>query len=141
MWLDTAIHHASGASAAQIVEHPRLHMPKQFDQPFVNLGLDCTGFLPLTENKKSYSPTNLGIWLITPPQLMIKTAKGITDAEIEQTAAYFSGLKPRATIKVVETATVPKTHVAGWFLAALPGGETEPIAGRNYRGSCGSGAL
>ena len=65
-----------------------------------------------------------------PPQLMIKTAKAITDAEIEQAAAYFSGLKPRAVIKVVETATVPKTRVAGWFLAALPGGETEPIAGR-----------
>jgi hypothetical protein len=30
---------------------------------------------------------------------------------------------------VVETATVPKTRVAGWFLAALPGGETEQIAG------------
>ena len=65
-----------------------------------------------------------------PPQLMIKTARGITDAEIEQAAAYFSGLKPRAVIKVVETATVPKTRVAGWFLAALPGGEMEPIAGR-----------
>jgi cytochrome c553 len=65
-----------------------------------------------------------------PPQLMIKTAKGITDAEIEAAAAYFSGLTPRATIKVVETATVPKTRVAGWFLAALPGGETELIAGR-----------
>ena len=35
-----------------------------------------------------------------PPQLMIKTAKGITDAEIEQAAAYFSGLKPRGVIKV-----------------------------------------
>ena len=65
-----------------------------------------------------------------PPQLMIKTAKAITDAEIEQAAAYLSGLKPRAVIKVVETATVPKSRVAGWFLAALPGGETEPIAGR-----------
>jgi cytochrome c553 len=65
----------------------------------------------------------------TPPQLMIKTAKNITDAEIGQAAIYFSGLKPRAAIKVV-TATVPKTRVAGWFLAALPGGETEPIAGR-----------
>ena len=61
---------------------------------------------------------------------MIKTAKGITDAEIEQAAVYFSGLKPRAVIKVVETATVPRTRVAGWFLAALPGGETEPIEGR-----------
>jgi hypothetical protein len=61
---------------------------------------------------------------------MIKTAKGISDTEVEQAAAYFSGLKSRAAIKVVETATVPKTRVAGWFLAALPGGETEPIAGR-----------
>jgi cytochrome c553 len=39
-------------------------------------------------------------------------------------------LKPRAVIKVVETATMPKTRVAGWFLAVLPGAETEPIAGR-----------
>jgi len=39
-------------------------------------------------------------------------------------------LKPRAAINVVETPTVPKTGVAGWFLAALPGGETEPAGGR-----------
>jgi cytochrome c553 len=65
-----------------------------------------------------------------PPQLMIKTAKGINDAEIEQAAAYFAGLKPRAVIKVVEAATVPKTRVVGWFLAVAPGDETEPIAGR-----------
>jgi cytochrome c553 len=65
-----------------------------------------------------------------PPQLMIKTAKGITDTEIKEAAAYFSALTPRQTIKVVETETVPKTRVAGWFLAALPGGEKEPIAGR-----------
>ena len=61
---------------------------------------------------------------------MIKTAKAITDTEIEQASVYFSGLVPRAVIKVVQTATVPKTHVAGWFLAASLGGETEPIAGR-----------
>jgi cytochrome c553 len=65
-----------------------------------------------------------------PPQLMVRTAKAITDAEIQEAAAYFSALTPRATIKVVESETVPKTRVAGWFLAALPGGETEPIAGR-----------
>ena len=39
-------------------------------------------------------------------------------------------MKPRAAINVVETPTVPKTGVAGWFLAALPGGETEPAGGR-----------
>ena len=37
----------------------------------------------------SKSPVPLGGW--AGPQLMIKTAKGITDAEIEQAAAYFSG--------------------------------------------------
>jgi cytochrome c553 len=65
-----------------------------------------------------------------PPRGMSKVAKAITDAETERAAAYFSTLTPRATIRVVETDTVPKTRVAGWFLAALPGDETEPIAGR-----------
>jgi cytochrome c553 len=65
-----------------------------------------------------------------PPQLMIKLAKAITDVENEEAAAYFSTLRPRQNIKVVETRTVPKTRVAGWFLAALPIGETEPIAER-----------
>jgi cytochrome c553 len=45
-----------------------------------------------------------------PPQLMIKTAKGITDAEIEQAAAYFSGLKPRAVIKSAPCAICPIPH-------------------------------
>jgi cytochrome c553 len=65
-----------------------------------------------------------------PPRLMIQTAKAATDAEIEEAAAYFSALTPRAVIKVVESESVPKTRVAGGFLAALPGSEREPIAGR-----------
>ena len=65
-----------------------------------------------------------------PPQLMTTVAKAITDAEKEAAADYFSALTPRAAIKLVETDTVPKTRVAGWFLASLPGGEKEPIAGR-----------
>jgi cytochrome c553 len=65
-----------------------------------------------------------------PAVLMMKGAKAITDAEIQQAAAYFSGLIPRATIKVVEAATVPKTHVTAWFLSRLPGGETEPLGRR-----------
>lgn len=65
-----------------------------------------------------------------PPQLMIKTARAVSEAEVEKAAAYFSSLTPRARIKVVETDTVPKTGVTGWFLSALPGIEKEPIAGR-----------
>src|SRR5262245_22094294 len=59
--------------------------------------------------------------------LMIALSKDITDAEVQAAAAYFSALKPRSNIRVVETATVPKTSVAGWFLAASTTGEKEPI--------------
>jgi cytochrome c553 len=52
-----------------------------------------------------------------PVALMISLSKNITDAEVQAAAAYFSALKPRSNIRVVETDTVPKTFVAGWFLA------------------------
>src|SRR5262245_24457136 len=62
--------------------------------------------------------------------LMISLSKDITDEEVQAAAAYFSALRPRANIKVVETDTVPKTFVAGWFLAASKAGEKEPISQR-----------
>ena len=65
-----------------------------------------------------------------PPQLMIALAKAATDQEVRASADYFAALKPRATIKVVETDTVPKTYVAGWFLADAKSGESEPIGNR-----------
>jgi len=65
-----------------------------------------------------------------PPNSMIALAKAMTDEEIEIAAAYFAAQKPRATLQVVETETVPKTYVAGWFLAKSPNGETEPIGSR-----------
>jgi len=65
-----------------------------------------------------------------PPNLMISLAKAATDSEIKEAAAYFSSLEPRAAIKVVETDTVPKTYVAGWFLADPKSGEKEPIGQR-----------
>jgi cytochrome c553 len=65
-----------------------------------------------------------------PPKLMIALAKAATDAEVQAAAAYFSALKPKAVIKVVETDTVPKTHVFGWHLAAATTDEKEPIGQR-----------
>jgi len=65
-----------------------------------------------------------------PPTLMIALAKSATEAEIEAAAAYFSGLKPRPKIKVVESDTAPKTYVAGWFLADLNNGEREALGNR-----------
>ena len=65
-----------------------------------------------------------------PPNLMTSLAKAAADSEVQEAAAYFSALKPRAAIRVVETNTVPKTYVAGWFLAQANNGEKEPIGQR-----------
>jgi cytochrome c553 len=65
-----------------------------------------------------------------PPQLMISTAKAINDEEIEAAAAYFSALRPRAAIRVVEAKIVPKTKVTGWHLAVAAEHETEPLGQR-----------
>ena len=62
--------------------------------------------------------------------LMISLSKPMTDAEVEAAAAYFSALKPRSIIKVVETAIVPKTFIMSNHLAAVQSGEQEPIGQR-----------
>jgi cytochrome c553 len=62
--------------------------------------------------------------------LMIKLSKGVTDQELKEAAAYFASIKPRSNIAVVETDTVPKTHVRDLFLAPMAGGEKEPIGQR-----------
>jgi len=65
------------------------------------------------------------------PQLaMIADAKALTDAELDQAAAYFSSIPPASFVKVVETDTVPQTYVAGNILAKSPAGGTEPIGNR-----------
>jgi len=66
----------------------------------------------------------------SPPTLMIGLSKPINDAEVEAAATYFSGLKPRKRIKVVETDSVPKPYVAGLLWAAAETGEREPIGAR-----------
>ncbi|HET7099568.1 MAG TPA: c-type cytochrome, partial [Terriglobia bacterium] len=51
-------------------------------------------------------------------------------AEIKAAADYFSQVKPKPWIRVVETRTVPKTHAAAWMLVRKPGGGKEPIGHR-----------
>jgi cytochrome c553 len=65
-----------------------------------------------------------------PPRLMIKTAMAASDEEIQAAAAYFSALKPKSIIKIVETDTAPETVVAGWFLADANSGKKAPIGSR-----------
>lgn len=68
--------------------------------------------------------------LRAPPKNMVAAAKAATASEVEAAAAYFSALKPRANIRVVETDMVPKTQVRGWHLSDLKNGEQEPIGQR-----------
>jgi cytochrome c553 len=65
-----------------------------------------------------------------PQTNMIAVAKTVSDAELDAAAAYFSALKPKSFIKVIEADTVPKTYTAGGILAKLPAGGTEPIGNR-----------
>jgi cytochrome c553 len=66
----------------------------------------------------------------SPVVLMTAIAKAATDAEVQAAAAYFSSLKPRANIKVVETDTVPATQIARVFYTIAKNGGTEPIGER-----------
>lgn len=74
--------------------------------------------------RKSSEPKGL------PVALMIGVAQGATDAEVKAAADYFSALKSKPWIRVVESDTVPKTRVAGWMLVALQPGGMEPIGQR-----------
>ena len=65
-----------------------------------------------------------------PPSMMIALSKPITDAEVEAAAAYFSALRPRKRIKVVESDTAPKTYIAAFLWAAVEGSEREPLGER-----------
>ena len=65
-----------------------------------------------------------------PTSTMIANETKATPQEIRTAAEYFSALKPKAWIRVVETDTVPQTHVAGWMFVVSENGGTEPIGQR-----------
>ena len=50
--------------------------------------------------------------------------------QVEAAATYFSTLKLKPIIQIIETNVVPKTHVHGWHLADLKNGQSEPIGER-----------
>ena len=59
-------------------------------------------------------------------------AKATADEDIRQAAEYFASLKPAVWVKVIETATPPKTFIAtaGRHRQLHPDGGTEPIGHR-----------
>ena len=74
--------------------------------------------------RKSSEPASL------PINLMISVAKLVSEEDTKVAAEYFASLKPAPWIRVVETATVPKTKVGGWMLIANDSGGMEPIGQR-----------
>lgn len=66
---------------------------------------------------------------LLPQALMMGVASAANDEEVREAAVYFSSLKPKPWIKVIETDAVPKTQVMGWMLVEAGGG-TEPIGQR-----------
>ncbi len=66
----------------------------------------------------------------SPSMLMTAIAKASTEEEVKAAAAYFSSLKPKANIKVVETDTVPATQIARVFYMVSKDGGLEPIGQR-----------
>jgi len=59
-------------------------------------------------------------------------AKNVSDEDVRQAADYFAAIKPIPWVKVVETATPPKTYVssAARHRVLDPNGGTEPIGHR-----------
>jgi len=74
--------------------------------------------------RKSSEPRHL------PVANMISRETKATNQEIAVAAEYFSKLESKPWIRVVETSTVPKTHVSGWMLVADAPAATEPIGQR-----------
>jgi cytochrome c553 len=64
------------------------------------------------------------------PERMVAIANAITDEEVEAAAGYFSALKPRAAIRVVEAVNTPTTRVVDWHLAVTSTPGTEPLGPR-----------
>lgn len=65
-----------------------------------------------------------------PQRMVLEVANAITRDEIEAAASYFSALKPRSAIKVVEAVKVPKTRVVDWHLAVASPVGMEPLGQR-----------
>ena len=66
----------------------------------------------------------------SPVLLMTAVARPATDAEVQAAAAYFSQLKPKSNIKVVEADTVPAAQIARVFYMLAKDGGTEPLGER-----------
>lgn len=61
---------------------------------------------------------------------MVAGAKACGADDVEAAAAYFSSLKPKKLIRVIETNTVPHHEVFGWHMLPVKNASPEPIGQR-----------
>jgi cytochrome c553 len=65
-----------------------------------------------------------------PTDLMLATAVSATAAEDAEAARYFSSLRMTRRVEVIESASVPGTHVAGWLYVPTEGAAREALGQR-----------
>jgi cytochrome c553 len=65
-----------------------------------------------------------------PPSLMLAIGKASNDDESKIAGEYFSKIKYKQWVRVVESKTAPKTHVEGWILVPDEHAGEEPIGMR-----------
>lgn len=58
-----------------------------------------------------------------PSQAMLKVARAMTDAEIDESAKYFAQQKLRRRVYVVESLRIPRAEPAAWIYEEVPGTE------------------
>jgi len=75
--------------------------------------------------RRRASPTPYG-----PSDLMIQSARNVTEQELEEAANYFSRQRLQPRVRIVETAQVPRSKVVGLVYAAIQGSGTVPLGQR-----------
>ena len=65
-----------------------------------------------------------------PADLMVQSAKSVSEEELARAAGYFAQQTLRRRVRVVETARVPRSEVIGLVYSALPGTGDEPLGER-----------
>jgi cytochrome c553 len=65
-----------------------------------------------------------------PVDRMIQAAKNATAEELSMAATYFAAQSLQPRVAVVETESVPRSHVVGWVYAGEQVGESEPLGKR-----------
>ena len=127
--MPTVVSHGRKAAAVQACGF--CHLPNGQGHP-QNASL---AGLPITYFEEQIADFKNGLRKSSEPRFnavtqMVQIATGLTDGETRAAAEYFASMNYKSWIRVVETASVPKTLTNGSMLLPAPNGGTEPIGNR-----------